>query len=401
MAVVHHQTIEIPSRRFYALLGFFGLWVFLGLYAAHQMDSYGHHITGMNNQVVWGLPHVFAVFLILSSSGALNVASIASVFNVESYRPLSRLSALLAIALLIGGLAVLVLDLGRPDRLIVAMTHYNFKSIFTWNIFLYIGFAVILVVYLWLQMEPRLSHLSRFAGLLVFIWRLILTTGTGLIFGLLVARQAYDAAVLIPMFILMSLSLGTAVFILVMLAVNRCMNIPIGDETLSRFRKLLGLFVFSVVCIVTIYHLSNLYVTEHTGIEKFILRDGGSYTVIFWVVQVIFGSLIPLLLIYAPMLSRLRISLPLSALFVVLGGMGQLYVLIIGGQAYPLELFPGMEVSSSFYDGQIAQYSVSIYEILLGVGGVALALAVVWIGIRVLPLMPNSLQLKSPIENIE
>jgi Ni/Fe-hydrogenase subunit HybB-like protein len=401
MAVVHHQTIEIPSRRFYALLGFFGLWVFLGLYAAHQMDSYGHHITGMNNQVVWGVPHVFAVFLILSSSGALNVASIASVFNVESYRPLSRLSALLAIALLIGGLAVLVLDLGRPDRLIVAMTHYNFKSIFAWNIFLYIGFVVILVVYLWLQMEPRLSHLSRFAGLLAFIWRLILTTGTGLIFGLLVARQAYDAAVLVPMFILMSLSLGTAVFILVLLAVNRCINIPIGDETLSRFRKLLGLFVFSVVCIVTIYHLSNLYVTEHIGIETFILLDGGAYTFIFWVVQVIFGSLIPLLLIYAPMLNRLRISLPLTAVLVVFGGMAQLYVLIIGGQAYPLELFPGVKVSSSFYDGQIAQYSVSIYEILLGVGGVALALAVVWIGIRVLPLMPNSLQLKSPIENIE
>ena len=45
------------------------------------------------------------------------------------------LSALLAIALLMGGLMVLMLDLGRPDRLIVAMTHFNFKSIFAMNIF--------------------------------------------------------------------------------------------------------------------------------------------------------------------------------------------------------------------------------------------------------------------------
>ena len=37
----------------------------LGLWAAHNMESQGHYITGMNNQIVWGVPHVFAVFLIV------------------------------------------------------------------------------------------------------------------------------------------------------------------------------------------------------------------------------------------------------------------------------------------------------------------------------------------------
>ena len=68
---------------------------------------------------------MFAVFLIVAASGALGVASIASVFGRQLYKPLSRLSGLLALTLLAGGLAVLVLDLGRPDRLIVAMTYYN------------------------------------------------------------------------------------------------------------------------------------------------------------------------------------------------------------------------------------------------------------------------------------
>jgi Ni/Fe-hydrogenase subunit HybB-like protein len=113
------------------------------------MEHHGHYVTGMNNQVVWGMPHVFAVFLIVAASGALNVASISSVFGKAAYKPLAPLSGLLAIALLAGGLAVLVLDLGRPDRLIVAMTYYNFKSIFAWNIFLYTGFMAVVVVYLW------------------------------------------------------------------------------------------------------------------------------------------------------------------------------------------------------------------------------------------------------------
>ena len=53
----------------------------VGLFAAHYVNANGHHVTGMSNQIVWGLPHVFAVFLIVAASGALNVASLASVFG--------------------------------------------------------------------------------------------------------------------------------------------------------------------------------------------------------------------------------------------------------------------------------------------------------------------------------
>ena len=39
------------------------------------IEHHGHIVTGMNNRIVWGLPHVFAIFLIVAASGALNVAS--------------------------------------------------------------------------------------------------------------------------------------------------------------------------------------------------------------------------------------------------------------------------------------------------------------------------------------
>ena len=42
--------------------------------------------------------------------------------------------------MLAGRLAVMVLDLCRADRPIVAMTRYNLKSIFALNVFLYIIF---------------------------------------------------------------------------------------------------------------------------------------------------------------------------------------------------------------------------------------------------------------------
>src|SRR5690606_35824900 len=188
MKKIHYREIEGRSAGYYGLLGLLGALVLAGLGSSYYMEHHGHWVTGMSNQIVWGMPHVFAVFLIVAASGALNVASISSVFGKTAYKPLAPLSGLLAIALLVGGLAVLVLDLGRPDRLIVAMTSYNFKSIFAWNIILYTGFMAVVAVYLWMMMERRMNKYAKQVGMVAFIWRLALTTGTGSIFGFLVAR---------------------------------------------------------------------------------------------------------------------------------------------------------------------------------------------------------------------
>jgi molybdopterin-containing oxidoreductase family membrane subunit len=390
MKEVDFREIE-GGTPFYMLLGFIGLFVLAGLGAAYYMEHQGHWVTGMSNQIVWGTPHVFAVFLIVAASGALNVASVSSVFGKTPYKPLARLSGLLAVTLLVGGLAILVLDLGRPDRLIVAMTYYNFKSIFAWNIFLYIGFMVVVAIYLWMMMERKMNRYTKPAGFVAFIWRLILTTGTGSIFGFLVARQAYDTALLAPMFIIMSFSFGLAIFILVLMASFKWAERPLGDAILFRLKNLLGVFVAAVLYFVLVYHLTNLYITEQHGIERFILMDGGIYTQLFWIVQILLGSLLPLALLYHPATGRSRGWIGLACSLVIIGGMAQLYVIIIGGQAYPLEMFPGKELSSSFFDGVVSAYAPSLWEVTLGLGGVALALAATLIGVRVLRFLPASL----------
>lgn len=379
------------GKPFYLLLGFIGFFVLAALGSAWYMEHNGHWVTGMNNQIVWGTPHVFAVFLIVAASGALNVASISSVFQKTAYKPLARLSGLLAIALLAGGLAILVLDLGRPDRLIVAMTYYNFKSIFAWNIILYIGFMGVVAIYLWMMMERKMNKFTRVAGFSAFIWRLILTTGTGSIFGFLVARQAYDTAILAPMFIIMSFAFGLAIFILVLLGIYKWSDRPLGDSILFRLKNLLGVFIGAVLYFVLTYHLTNLYITENHGIEQFILMDGGVYTKLFWIVQILIGSLLPLALLYHPSTGKSRGWIGIASLLVIIGGLAQMYVIIIGGQAYPMEMFPGKEVVSSFADGVVGSYTPSLPEIILGIGGIAVALAATFVGVRVLRFLPSTL----------
>ena len=363
----------------------------LGVYSFFTLEHEGHWLTGMNNQVVWGVPHMFAIFLIIAASGVLNIASISSVFNIKIYKPLARLSALLAIALLTGGLIVLVLDLGRPERLIVAMTTFNFKSIFAWNIFLYSGFVVIAALYLWMMFEARYNKFSQKVGTFAFIWRVILTTGTGSIFGFLVAKEAYNGAILAPLFIALSLLLGTAIFYKVLFWMNKGSNIPLGSEIILRFRKLLIYFTFAVFYLTILSHLTNLYATKHHEYEFFLLFSGNIYTILFWIGQILIGTFIPLLILYSKNFSTTKMGLLISSALIILGGFFQLYVIIISGQAFPLDLFPGYTESSSFQDGIISPYTPSMYEFMLGLGVIGISAVIYIFAIMILDFTPKSL----------
>ena len=374
-------------RAFWLLLASGGAVVAVALGAAHYMEEHGHVVTGMNNQVVWGLPHVFAIFLIVAASGALNVASVGSVFGESAYKPLAPLSVLLTVALLAGGLMVLVLDLGRPERLVVAATHYNFRSIFAWNMILYNGLFAICALYLWSLLERRLGALSKPVGIAAFAWRVILTTGTGSIFGFLVARSAYASGLIAPLFIALSLAWGLAAFYLAQCGLARLAGQEAWDEALhARVRRLLAIFVIAALYFVAVHHMTNLYWARQGAFERFILVTGAPYPALFWIGFVGLGSVVPLVLLFHPRLAGPRATAA-AALLVSLGALAFLYVFIIGGQAWPLEIFPGYEAASSFRDGQVDGYAPSLPELLLGLGGVAASFVIALAGARVLPIL--------------
>ncbi len=373
---------------FYALIAVGVLVLLAGLYAAHTMEDHGHVITGMNNQIVWGMPHVFAIFMIVAASGVLNIASIGSVFGKAAYKGRAPLAGMLSIALLAGGLFVLMLDLGRPDRIIIAATHLNLTSVFAWNIPLYSGLFTFVALYMWTLLERRMNPWIKSVGIVVFTWRILLTTGTGLIFAFLVARQAYGSAILPPMFLVMSFTWGLAVYFVVQSAMYKW-NGKIQDPVLLiRMKNLLGIFLLGTLYLVAVYHLTNLYFARHASFEHFILVTGGIYPWLFWVGYVLLGSALPLLLIYAPGLNGPR-SVLIASILTILGAFAMLYVFIIGGQAFPLDIFPGYEVKSSFGDGQISLYHPTHWEFMLGFGGLAIAFLITTIGVRALNFVPQ------------
>ena len=180
----------------------------------------------------------------------------------------------------------------------------------------------------------------------------------------------------------MSLAWGMAVFVLVQAACGGA-----GEDLQRRMRNLLGILIALVLYLTAVYHLTNLYFARQTEFVRFILLDGGVYPLLFWGGYVLAGSLVPMWLVWRQ--GAGMGSLRAAAALTVVGAFAALYVFILGGQAFPLEIFPGFDETSSFRDGAIAAYVPSLPEVLLGLGGVAAAYLITLVGIQVLDFLPG------------
>jgi molybdopterin-containing oxidoreductase family membrane subunit len=243
-------------------------------------------------------------------------------------------------------------------------------------------------VYLWFLLERRMNRYIKPAAIMAFLWQLLLITGTGLEFGFNF-REVYDSVLYAPMFIAFASAYGTAMFVLILFAVCSWEERPVSDELLRRLRNLLGIFVGASLFFAVLFLSSKYELARSRDVARFLLVYGGVYTALLWLGQLAIGGIVPLALLLRSRVTRAGVAA--ACVLVVLGGLAQMYVTLIGGQAYPQVLFPGMVESSSFFDGEIHPYTPSVPEILLGLGGAGLAAAIVAVALRAFALLPERL----------
>jgi Ni/Fe-hydrogenase subunit HybB-like protein len=168
----------------------------------------------------------------------------------------------------------------------------------------------------------------------------------------------------------------------------------------QRMAKLLAVFVAASLYLVAVFHVTQLYYARQSAFERFILRDGGLYPLLFWGGYVLLGSVLPMVLLFHPRWRDER-RVGVAAACVVAGAFAFLYVFIIGGQAFPLDIFPGHAAASTFGDGVVAAYAPSWPEWLLGIGGLGAAFVLTMVGVRVLDFMPQDDFVFAPAESAD
>ena len=382
---MEYTKIEGKSIGYYGVIVLFGILIAVGLFEFVKGMSIGQEDYGTSNIVPWGLPITAVVFFIGASAGALMLSSLTYVFGKEEYKPVSRISIYVAILLIIGALSTIEGELGRPERFMNLMIFgaTNLTSMFAVNAFLYSGYILLSVVYLWTTFREDLIRVTKILGASAAALAIFVHAGTGAIFGFIVAKELWFSPLLPVLFIIAALTSGVGLLILILTVTFRFTGHKMDEKLVVGLGKYLTAFLLIQLFFVFIENMVRTYGGLGGGeMTKFLFS--GPYSFVFWVIQILFGTLVPIGILFA---RKTVLTVQIASLLAVIGVFAERFSLVIPGQSVPPVQVAG-RAAMGFY-GEPAIYSISGAEvaIILGVIG---ALGILYlVGLKVIKLLPS------------
>ena len=124
--------------RYYLWMGILTVFCLLGLNAYLKQFVHGLYVTGMSDEVSWGVYIANFTFLVGVAAAAVMMVIPVYIYNNEELHDLVIFGELLAVVAILMCLAFVTVDLGRPDRfwhLLPPAGHLNFPdSILAWDV---------------------------------------------------------------------------------------------------------------------------------------------------------------------------------------------------------------------------------------------------------------------------
>jgi molybdopterin-containing oxidoreductase family membrane subunit len=126
--------LEMPNRRWWLLFGLMLLIFIIGIRSLIYQITDGHIVTGMRDNVVWGVYIVnFIFFMGLSYAGAI-VTGVMHLLKTEWRKPIMRMSELMTVISLLIGPVFILFCVGRFDRLHYLVLYPRIQSPITWDV---------------------------------------------------------------------------------------------------------------------------------------------------------------------------------------------------------------------------------------------------------------------------
>ncbi|HMU46813.1 MAG TPA: polysulfide reductase NrfD [Chitinophagaceae bacterium] len=164
------KTIEKYGKRAWSWTLFYLIWILAGGYALYLQIAKGHGVTGMRDNVVWGLYIVNFIFFIgISYAGAI-IAGLLHLSKVPWGKPIVRLAQLMTIISVIVGPVFILLCVGRFDRLHYLFIHPRLQSPMTWDVVAILTYFVGSVLFLYMALIKDFA-VYRDANLNVPKWK--------------------------------------------------------------------------------------------------------------------------------------------------------------------------------------------------------------------------------------
>ena len=276
----------------------------------------GLTVTGMSNNVSWGLYITMFMFFVGLSAGGLIVASSASVFHIKRFKAVAMPAIILStVCICLAGMFVLI-DLGGIQRVWRIVTGPNPTSPLVWDICVITLYLVINVLYL-VNMkrgnERAVSVISRFA----LPCAILVHSVTAWIFGLQMAKEGWYSAIMAPIFVASAMDSGLALLLCALAALKKARLFDTPRDLMASLAGLLATCIavdaFFIFCEV----LTMAY-PGAAGAETLALMASGPTAPFFWF-EIVGGLVVPFcILVFAG--NRERTGLVVGASVLVIAG---------------------------------------------------------------------------------
>jgi len=279
----------------------------------------------------YGLLVLAYFFLGGMSGGTFLVSAFAKIYGREKYNDIATIGAISSIILVIIGGFLLFLDLGRHLRVFFLFIKFNVTSPISWGTLIIGLFSLCTLIYLYYLLIAKDDTKARLWGKIGIVLAIALTSYTGLLLSMSKARPLWHSAIMAPLFLASSCISGLA---LIMLIANILARYSPKDEVMRTLRRALIIFI-----LIDIFFLSDMYVL-YVGLaeaqEVALLLLIGKFAFLFWGVELLFGSIFPIIILHTKKLGTTKGWQILASLLALIGVFTMRYIIVIIGQYLPL-----------------------------------------------------------------
>jgi Ni/Fe-hydrogenase subunit HybB-like protein len=381
----------VGDWRYYAWMGFLSAIVLLGINAWARQFVHGLIVTGMSDQVSWGVYIANFTFMVGVAAAAAMLVIPVYIYNNKELHDLVIFGELLAVAAILMCLAFVTVDLGRPDRfwhLIPGIGKFNFPgSMLSWDVIVLNGYLLLNVHicgYLLYCRYQGWKPARWFYIPFVFVaigWAVSIHTVTAFLYVGLGGRPFWNSSIVGPRFLASAFTAGPAIIILALQVIRRVTEYRIGDKALLTLRS-----IVQVSMIINVFLLANEIFKEfytrsaHVASSVYLLFGlHGYHALVPWIWTAIVFNLVAMFLLVLPLSKSLK-YLNLACILAIVGiwiekGMG---LVIPGFIPSPL--------------GEIVEYVPTINETLVCLGIWAFGLLCYTIFLRMaIPILQGNL----------
>lgn len=303
--------------------GFLAAILLAGILAYTRQLIFGLGVTGLNRPVYWGVYLTNFVFFIgLAHSGTF-ISAILRVAGQGWRKPLTRAAEAITLFSLPFGVASILSDMGRPDRVLYLISHGRYESPLLWDVSAVGLYLLSSIVFMYLSLLPDIALLrdrlvnipawqSRMYeilalgwkghpeqyhrlekvldGMAIFMTMLVVTVHTVVswVFGMTL-QPGWHTALLGPFFLLGAILSGTAAVVIALAILRKVYRLEkaLPISLFNSLRKLLITFTLGWLYMMIAEKLTTGYGNMIEEMRVLNSKFSGEYALLFWTMAIL------------------------------------------------------------------------------------------------------------------